>query len=643
MTDIPGYALLGRVNTPVDLRRLPAEELTALAVEMRRYLIETLGRIGGHFAANLGTVELSIALHRVFDTPHDRLVWDVGHQAYPHKMLTGRRARLETIRRHGGLAPFLNRAESEYDVFGAGHSSTSLSAATGIAAAARLKGDKRRVVAIIGDGGMSAGMAFEALNHLGHLGLDVLVVYNDNDMSISENVGALRDYSARLMRKLGLAAPHSARTRPDPRSLLEASGLREAGSEGEDNLAHLERPGSLFETLGFRYSGPIDGHDLPALTRQFELLKDAKGPQLLHAITVKGKGFEPAEADPIKYHGVTQFDPVTGDFPSKKPGARPSYTQVFGDWLCDAAAKNPNLVAITPAMREGSGLVEFSQQFPDRYFDVGIAEQHSVTLAAGMACEGLRPVVAIYSTFLQRAYDQLIHDVAIQNLPVVFALDRGGLVGADGATHHGAFDFSFLRCIPNLVVMAPSDEIECRRMLSTGLTLDQPSAVRYPRGSGPGLESRRDLETLAVGKARIVREAHGRRRPRVAILAFGAMVQPSLEAAEILDAVVVDMRFVRPLDSDMILALANETDLFVTVEDNVRHGGAGSAVNEVLLAQHHAVPVLNLGLPDSFVEHGTREELLGACGLDSAGILRAIQKRLRSKDLDETLARTSRA
>ncbi len=625
MTDIPGYALLGLVNTPADLRRLPEAELTALAVEMRRYLIETLGRIGGHFAANLGTVELSIALHRVFDTPRDRLVWDVGHQAYPHKMLTGRRARLETIRRHGGLHPFLARNESEYDVFGAGHSSTSLSAATGIAAAAKLKGDARRVVAIIGDGGMSAGMAFEALNHLGHLGLDVLVVYNDNDMSISENVGALRDYSARLVRKLGLAAPHTARA------------PREAGSEGEDNLAHLDRPGALFETLGFRYAGPIDGHDLPALTRQLEQLKGGRGPQLLHVITVKGKGFEPAEADPIKYHGVTQFDPVTGDFPSKKP-ARPSYTQVFGEWLCDAAAKHPDLVAITPAMREGSGLVEFSQKFPDRYFDVGIAEQHSVTLAAGMATEGLRPVVAIYSTFLQRAYDQLIHDVAIQNLPVVFALDRGGLVGADGATHHGAFDLSYLRCVPNLVVMAPSDENECRRMLSTGLMLDQPSAVRYPRGAGLGLEIRRDLETLPIGKARIVREARGRRRPRVAILAFGAMVHPALEAAEILDAAVVDMRFVKPLDTEMILEIANETDLLVTLEDNVRSGGAGSAVNEVLLAQHHAVPVLNLGLPDHFVEHGTREELLAQCGLDSTGVQRAIQKRLRSKDLDERTA-----
>jgi 1-deoxy-D-xylulose-5-phosphate synthase len=629
MTDIPGYALLGRVNTPTDLRRLPEAELTALAMEMRRYLIETLGRIGGHFAANLGTVELSIALHRVFDTPQDRLVWDVGHQAYPHKMLTGRRARLETIRRHGGLHPFLARDESEFDVFGAGHSSTSISAATGIAAAAKLKGEKRRVVAIIGDGGMSAGMAFEALNHLGHLGLDVLVVYNDNDMSISENVGALRDYSARLVRKLGLTAPHSART------------PREPGSEGEDNLAHLDRPGTLFETLGFRYLGPVDGHDLGAMTGALERLKDARGPQLLHVITVKGKGFEPAELDPIKYHGVTQFDPVTGDFPSKKAG-RPSYTQVFGEWLCDAAEKFPEMVAITPAMREGSGLVEFSQKYPSRYFDVGIAEQHAVTLAAGMAVEGLKPVVAIYSTFLQRAYDQLIHDVAIQNLPVVFALDRGGLVGADGATHHGAFDLSFLRCIPNMVVMAPSDELECRRMLSTGLTLDRPSAVRYPRGTGTGVEFKRDLETLVVGKARVVREAHGRRRPRVAILAFGTMVHVALEAAEILDAAVVDMRFIRPLDTGMILEQANETDLLVTLEDNARLGGAGSAVNEVLLAQHHTVPVLNLGLPDQFVEHGTREELLAQCGLDGAGVLRSIQKRLRSKDLDEEALRQRR-
>jgi 1-deoxy-D-xylulose-5-phosphate synthase len=618
MTDIPGYALLGRVKTPADLRRLPESELTALAVEMRRYLIETLGRIGGHFAANLGTVELSIALHRALDTPQDRVVWDVGHQAYPHKMLTGRRAALETIRRLGGLAPFLQRSESEYDTFGAGHSSTALSAAAGMAAALKVQNERRRVVAVVGDGGMTAGMAFEALNHLGHLGLDVLVILNDNDMSISENVGALRDYSARLVRKLGLTAPHSARPPHD----------------FAYNEAHLDHPGALFETLGFHYHGPMDGHDLPALLRQLDQLKDARGPQLLHLITYKGKGFEPAEADPITYHGVTQFDPVTGAFPAKKT-APPSYTHVFGDWLCDAAEKNPKIVAITPAMREGSGLVEFAQRFPSRYFDVGIAEQHSVTLAAGMACEGLRPVVAIYSTFLQRAYDQLIHDVAIQNLPVTFALDRGGLVGADGATHHGAFDLTYLRCIPNLVVMAPSDEQECRRMLSTAATLNQPAAVRYPRGGGPGVVLKRDLDTIPVGKARIAREAHGRRKPRVAILAFGAMVQPALEAAEILDAAVVDMRFVKPLDTEMILDMANETDLLVTVEDNVRLGGAGSAVNEVLMAQHQTVPVLNLALPDHFIEHGTREELLAQVGLDAPGILRSIQKRLRARDLDE--------
>ncbi|MEQ1438675.1 1-deoxy-D-xylulose-5-phosphate synthase [Fontimonas sp. SYSU GA230001] len=619
MTEIPGYALLGGVQTPADLRRLAPEDLPHLAVEIRRYLIETLGRIGGHFAANLGTVELSIALHRCLDTPHDRLVWDVGHQAYPHKMLTGRRARLETIRRLDGLAPFCHRAESEYDTFGVGHSSTSISAAAGMAAAARLKSERRRVVAVIGDGGMTAGMAFEALNHAGHLKLDLLVIYNDNDMSISENVGALRNHSARLVRKLGLAAPH--RSRP---------------VDEEHNEAHLDNPGAMFETLGFAYHGPIDGHDLGALTAALDRLKDAKGPQLLHVITVKGKGFDPAEADPIKYHGVTQFDPVTGAFPGKKGAVKPSYTQIFGDWLCEAAAADPGVVAITPAMREGSGLVEFAQRFPDRYFDVGIAEQHAVTLSAGLACEGLKPVCAIYSTFLQRGYDQLIHDVAIQNLPVVFAIDRGGLVGADGATHHGAFDLSYLRCIPNLVVMAPSDENECRRMLSTGLTLNQPSAVRYPRGTGTGVACEREPKPLALGKGRIVREAHGRRRPRVAILAFGAMVQPAIEAAEIFDAVVADMRFVKPLDTELILELANENDLLVTLEDNARLGGAGSGVNEVLVAQHHTVPVLNLGLPDHFVEHGTREELMALCGLDTAGIQRAIGKRLRSRDLDRS-------
>lgn len=623
MVEIPGYTLLGRVNTPADLRKLPVTDLPHLAVEMRRYLIETLGRIGGHFAANLGTVELTLAIHYAFNTPHDRLVWDVGHQAYPHKMITGRRGRLETIRRLDGLMPFCHRDESEYDTFGVGHSSTSISAAAGMAAAARLKGEKRRAVAVIGDGGMTAGMAYEALNHAGHLGLDMLVIYNDNDMSISENVGALRNHSARLVKKLGLP----------PRLLPDGD---------EHNEAHLDNPGALFETLGFTYHGPVDGHDLDALLAICEKLKDAKGPQLLHALTVKGKGFDPAEADPIKYHGVTQFDPVTGAFPDKRGVTRPSYTQVFGDWLCEAAARDPKIVGITPAMREGSGLVEFSKRFPERYFDVGIAEQHAVTLAAGLACEGLKPVCAIYSTFLQRGYDQLIHDVAIQNLPVVFAIDRGGLVGADGATHHGAFDLSFLRCIPNMVVMAPSDENECRRMLATGLALNQPSAVRYPRGNGSGVQVDAEPKPLALGKGRIVREAIGRRRPRVAILAFGCMVQPALEAADILDAVVADMRFVKPLDAELTLQLAQENDLLVTLEDNARMGGAGSGVNELLAAHHQMVPVLNLGLPDHFVEHGTREELMAQIGLDSSGILRSIQKRLRAKDLDQSSGSASR-
>ena len=617
MTEIPGYALLGRLRDPKDLRALATEQLDALALEMRRYLIETLGRVGGHFAANLGTVELTLALHYSYNTPHDRLIWDVGHQAYPHKMLTGRRAQLETIRKLGGLAPFPHRKESAYDVFGTGHSSTSISAATGIAAAARQLGERRQVVAVIGDGGLTGGMAYEALNHLGNTDLDVLVIFNDNDMSISENVGALRAHSAKLMREEGLAhAPHHRR----------ADGLRDIP---------MAEKGAWFRTLGMDYSGPIDGHDLDSLLASFQRLKTAKGPQLLHVVTTKGKGFEPAEAEPITYHGVTQFDPVTGEMPAKKP-TTPSYTEVFSDWLCDAAERWPKLAAITPAMREGSGLVEFSRRFPERYHDVGIAEQHAVTLAAGMATEGLKPVCAIYSTFLQRGYDQLIHDVAIQNLPVLFALDRGGLVGADGATHHGAFDFSYLRCVPNMVVMAPSDENECRRMLSTGALLDQPSAVRYPRGKGSGVQVQPGLEPLPVGKARLVRESMGRRRPRVAILAFGAMVQPALEAAEMLDASVVDMRFVKPLDAEMVLEMANENDLLVTIEDNVRQGGAGSAVNELLVTQHHQVPVLNLGLPDEFVEHGSREQLLSQCGLDAQGIQRAVLRRLRSKDMDQS-------
>ncbi|MEN8821888.1 MAG: 1-deoxy-D-xylulose-5-phosphate synthase [Abyssibacter sp.] len=620
MSDASGYSLLGRVHSPEDLRALPEDQLPALAVDLRRFLIETLGRIGGHFAANLGTVELTIALHYLLNTPTDRLVWDVGHQAYPHKVLTGRRARLETIRRKDGLAPFPAREESEYDTFGTGHSSTSISAAVGMAEAIRIRGARgeQRVACVIGDGGMTAGMAFEALNHLGTAGSDVLVIYNDNDMSISENVGALRDHCARVFSR-----------HPDAARSSEA--YRRARAP-ESDLAPDD--GDLFESLGVQYLGPVDGHNLTQLLPALRNALTIKGPRLLHVATVKGKGFDPAECDPIAYHGVTSFDPVTGEMPKSK-SSRPTFTKIFGQWLCEAAESNPNLVAITPAMREGSGLVEFAQRFPDRYFDVAIAEQHAVTLGAGLATEGLHPVVAIYSTFLQRGYDQLVHDVAIQNLPVLFAIDRGGLVGADGATHNGAFDLSFLRCIPNLVIMAPSDENECRRMLATGMAHPGPSAVRYPRGSGPGADIDEKLRPLPIGEARILRSALGRRRPRVAILAFGIMVEPALAAAELLDATVVDMRFVKPLDEDMILRMADEADLLVTVEDNVIAGGAGSAVNEVLMERHLAVPALNLGLPDAFVEHGGREEMLASLGLDAAGIQRAIQRRLRARDLDE--------
>jgi 1-deoxy-D-xylulose-5-phosphate synthase len=613
MSDTSGYSLLGRVNTPAELRALPRAELPQLAAEMRRCLIETLGRGGGHFAANLGTVELSLALHLCLDTPHDRLVWDVGHQAYPHKMLSGRRSALETIRRQGGLAPFNSRAESEYDAFGNGHAGTALSAAAGMAAAVRLKRERRRVVAVIGDGGITAGMAYEAMNHIGTLGLELLVVLNDNDMSISENVGALRDHAARLFASRGIEAPHTRRPAPPANA--------DPGA------------GALFETLGFNYHGPVDGHDLDALTAALDRLKDAAGPQFLHVVTVKGKGFEPAEADPIQYHGVTRFDPVTGAFAAA--ASTPTFSQVFGDWLCQAAERDPRLVAITPAMREGSGLVDFARRFPQRYYDVAIAEQHAVTLAAGLACEGLRPVVAIYSTFLQRAYDQLIHDVAIQRLPVLFAVDRAGLVGADGASHQGAFDLSYLRCVPHLLLMAPSDENECRRMLATGLAHDGPSAVRYPRGAGPGAALEAEALPLPIGRGRLLREAQGRRRPRVAIAAFGAVLQAALQAADILDASVADMRFVKPLDEDLLLQLAASHELLVTVEDNVRLGGAGSAVNELLAAHQRNVAMLNLGLPDRFVEHASRAEQLAECGLDSAGILRSVQKRLRARGASE--------
>jgi 1-deoxy-D-xylulose-5-phosphate synthase len=592
MDELAGYALLGRIDTPAELRRLPTAQLAPLAHELRRYLIETQARIGGHFAANLGVVELSLALHYVYDTPRDRLLWDVGHQSGPHKLLTGRRARWETLRQRDGLGPFCSREESEYDPFVSGHAGNALSAAAGMAAAVRLQRETRRVVAVIGDGGLTAGASFEALNHIGALGLDLLVICNDNGWSISENVGALHERAAR------------------------------SGS-----LA------ALFESFGFRYHGPADGHDLDSLIAQLQSLRQAAGPQLLHLRTVKGKGFAPAEADPLGFHGITRFDPVTGGLPAKSAGA-PAYSQVFGEWLCAAAAHDERVVAITPAMREGSGLVEFARRFPKRFFDVGIAEQHAVTLAAGLAAEGLRPVCAIYSTFLQRGYDQLIHDVAIQKLPVLLAVDRGGLVGADGATHHGAFDLSYLRCVPNLVVMAPSDAQECRRMLAAGLAWDGPSAVRYPRGAAPSIEVPDEARPFEIGSARLLRRGGTRRRRRVALLAFGPMLQPALEAADILDASVADMRFVKPLDSGLIAQLATGYELLVTIEDNVVAGGAGSGVNEVLARLPSATPILNLGLPDRFVAHGTREELLAQCGLDAGGILRAVQKRLRQLEAE---------
>jgi 1-deoxy-D-xylulose-5-phosphate synthase len=547
-------------------------------------------------------VELTVAIHYVFNTPDDRLIWDVGHQAYPHKIITGRRARLETIRRLHGLAPFCLRAESEYDAFGVGHSSTSISAAAGMAAAARILNERRRVVAVIGDGGMTAGMAYEALNHAGHDELDMLVVYNDNDMSISENVGALRNHSARILKALGMVAPHDARP----------------GLDRTPNEAHLDSPGAIFRNLGFGYHGPVDGHDLDALMAAFELLRDTPGPQLLHVITVKGKGFDPAEADPIKYHGVTQFDPVTGAFAPKMPDAEPTFTQVFGNWLCEAAERDPRVVAITPAMREGSGLVAYAQRYPSRYFDVGIAEQHALTFAAGLASSGLKPVVAIYSTFLQRAYDQLIHDIALQNLPVVLAIDRAGLVGEDGATHAGAFDLSFLRCIPNLTIMAPADEQECWQMLSTAYRLGTPAAVRYPRGKGPGAVLPEQLDVLPVGKAQLLREGKD-----IAILAFDSMVQPALMAAERMDATAVNMRFVKPMDRELVLMLAKTHAALVTVEENAVMGGAGSAVSELLREAGEAIPVRHLGLPDAFVDHGEHRAQLALCNLHVEGILEA--------------------
>jgi 1-deoxy-D-xylulose-5-phosphate synthase len=611
------YPLLQRIDSPVQLRHLPEASLLQLADELRNYLITTVSETGGHFASNLGVIELTIALHYVFNTPEDRLVWDVGHQSYPHKILTGRRDALNTIRQKDGLSGFPKRSESEYDTFGVGHSSTSISAALGMAIAAKLSNQQRKTIAIIGDGAMTAGMAFEALNHAGDIKANILVILNDNDMSISPNVGALKQYFGKI-----LSSRFYAHLREGGKKILSHTpSFHDVARLTEEHVKGMFVPGTLFEEFGFNYIGPIDGHNLSSLVSTLKNIKALEGPQFLHIVTRKGKGFEPAEQDPCVYHGVSAFDKITGKFETKP--SKPTYTQIFGDWLCDMAAVEEKLIAITPAMREGSGLVAFSEKYPERYFDVGIAEQHAVTLAAGMACDGLKPVVAIYSTFLQRGYDQLIHDVALQNLPILFAVDRAGLVGADGATHAGMFDLSFLRCIPNLLIMSPADENECRQMLTTGFLHNAPSVVRYPRGSGTGKNVEKSLTSIQIGKADIRRQGK-----QVALLAFGSLVPVAQKVGETLNATVVNMRFVKPLDEALILQMAERHDLLVTLEENVIAGGVGSAIAEYLATQNINLPILHLGLPDIFVEQGTQAELLEEVGLDEKGILQRIKQRL---------------
>lgn len=615
------HTLLHTIQSPADIRRLSRIELKQLSSELRDFLLHSVAETGGHLSSNLGTVELTVALHHVFNTPHDRLVWDVGHQTYPHKIVTGRRERMPTLRQAGGLSGFPRRDESEYDTFGTAHSSTSISAALGMAMAAKLKGEERRSVAIIGDGAMTAGMAFEALNNAGVSQANMLVVLNDNDMSISPPVGALNKYLARLMSGKFYAA-----AREGAKSVLKnAPPLFELARRFEEHAKGMVVPGTIFEEFGFTYVGPIDGHDLDSLVPTLENLRDRPGPQFLHVVTKKGYGYKLAEADPVKYHAASgKFDPAEG-FPKAKP-SKPTFTNIFGQWLCDMAEKDKRLIGITPAMREGSGMVEFEKRFPDRYHDVGIAEQHAVTFAAGLACEGLKPVVAIYSTFLQRAYDQLLHDVAIQNLPVVFALDRAGLVGGDGATHAGAYDIAFLRCVPNVSVLAPADERECRQLLTTAFEQDHPVAVRYPRGAGAGVAIDPELTSLPWGKGEV-----RRRGERIAILAFGTLLYPALAAGEALGATVANMRYVKPLDVELVAELARTHDAIVTVEEGCQMGGAGSAVLEALQAERIEIPVLQLGLPDVFVEHGDPAKLLAACGLDAAGIEQSILKRFGAR------------
>jgi 1-deoxy-D-xylulose-5-phosphate synthase len=607
------YELLKMVNSPASLRQLERSQLHRLAKELRAFLIESVSQTGGHLSSNLGTVELTIALHYVFNTPHDRLVWDVGHQTYGHKILTGRRERMNRLRMWEGLSGFPQRTESEFDTFGTAHSSTSISAALGMAVASKLRGDERQCIAIIGDGAMTAGMAFEAMNNAGDMDVNLLVILNDNDMSISPPVGALNKYLATLM---------SGRFYAKAKDIGEKVLGKKVARRAEGHVKGMVTPSTMFEEFGFNYIGPIDGHDLDALLPTLNNIKKLKGPQFLHVVTRKGAGYELAEADPVLYHGVSKFEPVNG-IVGGKSGGKPAYTQVFGDWLCAMAAHDKRLVGITPAMREGSGMVKFAEQFPDRYFDVGIAEQHSVTFAAGLACDGAKPVLAIYSTFLQRGFDQLIHDVQIQNLPVVFALDRAGLVGADGATHHGSFDLSYLRCLPNMTVMTPADENECWHMLNTAFSMSTPVAVRYPRGAGPGVEIVKDFETLPVGKGEIRRAGES-----VAILAFGSMLAPALAAGEALNATVANMRYVKPIDAALVNTLAKSHTLLVTIEENVVMGGAGSAVLEYLQAQGHTVKVLQLGLPDKFVEQGDPALQLKDCGLDKDGLIRSIKLRL---------------
>ena len=620
MNKAPQEHLLDRIDSPSDLRQLKQTQLPQLAQEIRDYLINTIAATGGHLAPGLGAVELTLALHYVFDTPRDRLVWDIGHQAYPHKILTGRKNKLHTIRQRSGLSGFLNRTESDYDAFGAGHSSTSISAALGMAVASRLENQQREVVAIIGDGGLTAGLAMEALNNAGANDNDILVVLNDNEMSISRNVGAMSNYLARI-----LSGKAYTTVREGSKTVLGTiPPIQALARRWEEHMKGMVMPSTLFEELGFYYIGPVNGHDTHTLISTLKNLKSMRGPRFLHVVTQKGRGYEPAEGDPSVFHGVGPFDPSTGKV-EKKTGSR-TYSHVFGDWLCDMAKEDRKLIGITPAMREGSGLVRFSEEFPERYFDVGIAEQHAMTFAAGTACEGLKPVVAIYSTFLQRAYDQLIHDVSVQGLDVTLAIDRAGIVGADGATHQGAFDLTFLRCLPNMVVMAPADEAECRDMLYTAYRHQGPAAVRYPRGAGPGKPENKVMNELPLGCAQTIRTGK-----RIAILAFGTMVSPALEAAESLDATVVNMRFVKPLDESLILDMAGSHDMLITVEENTVLGGAGSGVAEILRDKQFTVPMLTLGLPDSHIEHGSAKDMLAACGLDATGIHRAIKQAMRSQ------------